>query len=492
MSRLNRGLFVAMLMASPFVFLANPFCGVPGGDSSIFIYVARCLGRGLIPYRDVFDQKGPLIYFLDAVACSFGGVLGLWILDVLCLFVLIWMLVLVLRESERLFCVGDYRTTVEYGTSIYMVLAFGIVFFHVSACGGNMPEMWIALFAAVSWLLTVKAIRARYMGVWYCFAVGCCVACIALLKFNMLAVAIPAGMTALACGFRELRTIRRGLVNCCWMALGMLAILAPALGWFASHGALDSLWEVYVKYNALYASVLWDARGGFIAHKGRLFWPVLAIVMLNGYMLFDVYKACYKNDSRPWILAVVNMVFLMVAFGLILASGPSHRYYGPVLPACVVPVCYVASRFRSMEWIKTSVLSGCLLLVVGLACVRNRGDVRSQYVQLREMGEKIGVVGSDSVLVLGCDCHAYWALDAWCPIRFPFQGTIGYCSPEYREQIVKDIEDETAEWIIEPRGVLETEGALGTVWVRDTVLSHYSMIAKNSHYGIWRRNGTIR
>ena len=85
--------------------------------------------------------------------------------------------------------------------------------------------------------------------------------------------------------------------------------------------------------------------------------------------------------------------------------------------------------------------------------MRNRGDAKSQYVRLSEMRSKVGLVGSESVIVLGCDRHSYWTLDAWCPTRFPFQGTIGYCSTEYRAQIVKDIVSGKAEWLIEPRGV---------------------------------------
>ena len=45
----------------------NPFVSnaVPGQDSSVFIYVGNILKRGLMPYKDTFDHKGPLLYLLE-------------------------------------------------------------------------------------------------------------------------------------------------------------------------------------------------------------------------------------------------------------------------------------------------------------------------------------------------------------------------------------------------------------------------------------------
>lgn len=48
------------------------------------------------------------------------------------------------------------------------------------------------------------------------------------------------------------------------------------------------------------------------------------------------------------------------------------------------------------------------------------------------------------------------------------------------------------EWLVEPKGVLDIEGALGVSWAKDAVRSHYSLVASNGNYGIWRRNGAIR
>ena len=36
-----------------------------GNDSAHFLTVGKAWGSGLIPYRDLFEHKGPIIYFID-------------------------------------------------------------------------------------------------------------------------------------------------------------------------------------------------------------------------------------------------------------------------------------------------------------------------------------------------------------------------------------------------------------------------------------------
>src|SRR5256885_12737839 len=41
-----------------------------GRDSSVFLYVARRVQEGGGPYRDVWDHKPPLIYYLDVIGLA--------------------------------------------------------------------------------------------------------------------------------------------------------------------------------------------------------------------------------------------------------------------------------------------------------------------------------------------------------------------------------------------------------------------------------------
>jgi hypothetical protein len=50
------------------LFPSNPHnLTLPSRDSGVFLYVAWRFLNGDIPYRDVWDHKPPLVYFVDAL-----------------------------------------------------------------------------------------------------------------------------------------------------------------------------------------------------------------------------------------------------------------------------------------------------------------------------------------------------------------------------------------------------------------------------------------
>src|SRR5215813_797712 len=48
-----------------------------GGDPAVYDYIAQCILRGQIPYRDVVDIKGPGSYYITAAAMWLGKWVGL-------------------------------------------------------------------------------------------------------------------------------------------------------------------------------------------------------------------------------------------------------------------------------------------------------------------------------------------------------------------------------------------------------------------------------
>lgn len=69
-SRLVKALSILACCVFGFQFLLNssvllsPF---PGWDSGVFLYFGNGILKGLIPYRDMIDHKGPLIYYTSDV-----------------------------------------------------------------------------------------------------------------------------------------------------------------------------------------------------------------------------------------------------------------------------------------------------------------------------------------------------------------------------------------------------------------------------------------
>src|SRR5215216_5751069 len=81
--------FVSVIGTLVALFPNNPNnMTLPSRDSGVFLYVGWRLLKGDVPYRDVWDHKPPLIYFVDAlgIALSPDSLWGVWFLQFIFIF----------------------------------------------------------------------------------------------------------------------------------------------------------------------------------------------------------------------------------------------------------------------------------------------------------------------------------------------------------------------------------------------------------------------
>ncbi|HUB60918.1 MAG TPA: hypothetical protein VL978_09460 [Puia sp.] len=82
---MNRTYSTLFLLLAAGILLSLLYCppvDIPLDDKEVFRYGGRVILGGGIPYRDFFDHKPPLIYFLNFFGLLFGN-WGLWLIDTL-------------------------------------------------------------------------------------------------------------------------------------------------------------------------------------------------------------------------------------------------------------------------------------------------------------------------------------------------------------------------------------------------------------------------
>ena len=57
----------------------------PAEDSSVFLYIGKRMLEGKLPYRDLFDHKGPILYLIEVLGLRLSphSTNGVWMLEVL-------------------------------------------------------------------------------------------------------------------------------------------------------------------------------------------------------------------------------------------------------------------------------------------------------------------------------------------------------------------------------------------------------------------------
>src|SRR5688572_6718142 len=134
------------------LFPSNPHnMTLPSRDSGVFLYVGWRFLNGDIPYRDVWDHKPPLIYFVDAlgIALTPDSLWGLWLFQFLFIF---FTLFFVYKLLDREF--GLYAALIGS-----IVLTSGLLTILEK---GNVTEEYALIFQALCFWVFLRAWRKDF------------------------------------------------------------------------------------------------------------------------------------------------------------------------------------------------------------------------------------------------------------------------------------------------------------------------------------------
>ena len=141
--------YVYILLCSSIMALfaqSNPFQTSFMGDSAVFVYVAKVILSGGMPYRDTFDHKGPLIYLFDALGLLIDNRVGIWIVEFTVIFITFlfaYKIARFLKCSQLLSCV-------------VITIGFFVLLYYFQ--GGNLTEEYASVFITVSLYYFLKFI----------------------------------------------------------------------------------------------------------------------------------------------------------------------------------------------------------------------------------------------------------------------------------------------------------------------------------------------
>ncbi len=245
---MKKGYLIAFLVAFLFLILwepyTSPFNAVYWNDSSIFSLIGRGMAHGYVPYRDLFDHKGPLLFAYYALGyCIFDGKGGVFIPQVLSLTVAILL---------------AYRICRLYLTVQTSVVAMCFIMFTAGGmvCEGGLSEEWslpFSFYVIYVILRTIKAKETRCeISAVQAMLIGVCCGCHALLRLNNMAPCIFPISTFFICCLWE-RRYAHCFSRATLMLLGIILSFIPFVCYFAYHGAMSDFIEGAFVMNFRYA-----------------------------------------------------------------------------------------------------------------------------------------------------------------------------------------------------------------------------------------------
>jgi len=385
-------------------------------DPSVYLYIGRQMHDGAVPYADLFDHKGPLLYFIQyfGLLLSPNGYGGVWLLELANLLITAWALYLITALLTE-----DH--TVRY-LALFAALVLCSLRPLISEQGNIVEEYalpWIALSLFI-FLKYFKTDRYRFCEI---VLLGIGFAAVCLLRLNMVAVwafFLPVVVIRLLIKkrFRDLWLCIGGFL------LGMAIVCIPTLLYLIATNSLEAMIDCYLRFNLGYSDVLWLSRIETAFQFMDILWFAVVAAILS-------LIAEYKNPIF-WLNAFCTGITLILCS----LSGRGYHHYPLILLPLTAPYFVWAIRaiyallekllrrvpHPAQEWSTSLLLLGCVVLAA-VTVVRNTNPNDDRAWRATTVGTYLSehTDADDDVLILGNSCRYYLESNRKTENRFFFQ-----------------------------------------------------------------------
>ncbi len=303
-------------------------------DVNCFFTVGRGLRHGMIPYRDLYEQKGPLIYFLYALAAliSEDSFLGVFLVEVVCFAAFLHFSGMIAETLSG----ADWAYPVT-AAAVGLLVPITPAFSH----GGSAEELMLPVLAAGLFTVLRAMREERTLRAGESILLGALAATAFWSKYTF--CGLFAGLAIGAVIWYAAKRRFRELL--CLIGLALAGFLIPSaliVAWFAAHGALPDLWQAYILNNlTLYTQ---NVRGGhydppLLNLLNNLPWAIPAAL---GLVLAFFRKGHRLDAVTLWLSAAALFVFTYL-------NGRRYPYYALIL-AALAPAGFGHAFHLIREW----------------------------------------------------------------------------------------------------------------------------------------------
>ncbi|MCT3033884.1 glycosyltransferase family 39 protein [Pediococcus parvulus] len=345
------------------------YTGIASHDSSMFQYFGRLMNHGYVPYVDMFDHKGPLLFFINALGhVSFHGIEFLWFIETISIFVTLMFTYL----SARFF--------VHSGVAGVAVLITSVIYVNTLA-GGNYSEEYALPLISISLFFLGRFFIKKDFRIYIPFLFGLTGVLVIFLRANMIILWVIG--TCAVIGYLIVSKNNEVLWKMIlYAALGAILAAVPFFIYCLMTNSLSQMIYQAFKFNVLYVkytsgvglnNVLSFFAKLFIDHGWML------IIIGQPWVFFEVWQNREKNSK--WYLASVYSYGLLNIISVLLSQREYPHYLLTEIPFLIIIVALLISEIFNLSRNKRLLTFASIILVTVLMAVPSLKLLGQTYTQ---------------------------------------------------------------------------------------------------------------
>lgn len=295
-------------------------------DANAFMTVGNAWNHGIIPYKDIFEQKGPFIYIIYGLAAKTGlWFHGIFILEAVLMAISLWLL------NKSFYLLSNNRSKINITLLIY---AIGFVFTPYFDRGGGVEEISSVAIVYLLYLFTYyyknKSLQTSQL-----IIVAIMFSIIFWIKYTMILAYV-----VLACAYLAHEYINKNFkkilqfifINI--LSLGFVSMII--IIYFALHSGLNDLINVYFVDNIFkyYGNNISNSENQIVAWI-KYFKPILFIFL--PIMICSLFK--HKNKLISNISVIILTSIIILNFSI----SNNYLYYSLIVYPIVIYLLFISN-----------------------------------------------------------------------------------------------------------------------------------------------------
>jgi len=377
-------------------------------DSSVFIYTAKQMIAGQLVYKEVFDHKGLMLYFLNIIGLKIfnGNLVGIWVLQFFCYL----LTTTFLYKTLRFF----YNKKISILSITTVLLYQSVIDF-----GGNITETWALPFTSIAlYIFTQYFVKQKQFSVVQLFLLSSTFILTLFLRPNLVSLWGAFGIVVIFDLIQSKRWTDILFYTFYILIFCLLTIMPFFLYVYLKGIVKDSIFSMFT-FNFIYSSKTGMGSGiikAFISSLIMMGYPISTFIYLGIIVLtYILCSILYFKEIlyKKFVIAVIASIFV-IAFSCSIGYSFLH-YYVQFVPVLIFPVATFFSFFVKNLPKKKWTFAVFFCIIINLYCTykiiqdihRNYSkDNKALYNEINKVVSQY-TTSADKILVMGNDENVY-------------------------------------------------------------------------------------